>query len=327
MSAMLPHLQSFLTAGLVLVAVSAGLWASVAGRAAAAERHRTRLARYAPPVSARGRAGQARGEDVVHREVSEMIARRRNAGRFSFRVHLDRAGVAWPTWTAPLLCLALVALAGSGAVLADLAVLPAALFGAATGPALFLLFLRLRQARRMKAMERDFPGALDIIVRGVKSGLPLVDCLRIVAREISDPLGGEFSRMIEQQGHGLPLAEAMDRMAARIPLAEVNFFAIVIGLQSRTGGRLGESLDNLVSVLRARIQLRAKVRSMSAEAKASGGIIGSLPVVVTALISVTSPHYIGLLFSEPLGNVVLVASAIWMLIGVLVMAKMIRIEV
>ncbi len=321
-----PFLLAALTGTLVLVAVSSAVWALAAGRAAVAERRRKRLARYAPPVAARA-ASRGRGEDEVRRHASEILARRRGAGRVSIRMLLDRAGLGWPSWTAPALCALLTVLASLAALLADLALVPAALFGAATGPGALVLFLKVRQARRLKAISRDFPTALDIIVRGVKSGLPLIDCLRIVSREAPEPLRGEFARLLEQQSYGLPLSDAVDRMAARVPISEVNFFAIVIGLQSRTGGRLSESLDNLVSVLRARVQLRAKIKSMSSEAKASGGIIGALPAVVSALVWLTSPQYIGLLFTEPLGNVVLVASGLWMLLGVLVMAKMIRIEV
>jgi tight adherence protein B len=111
-----------------------------------------------------------------------------------------------------------------------------------------------------------------------------------------------------------------------VPLTEANFFAIVIGLQTKTGGRLSESLENLVSVLRARVQLRAKIRSMSSEAKASGGIIAALPVVVTVLVYITSPQYIGLLFTETIGNLVLIGSAVWMMIGVFVMRAMIQFD-
>lgn len=321
-----PFFQALLTAGLVLIAVSTGIWSTVAGRAAAAERYRKRLSRHVSPISSDS-IGRKPREEEVRRHAREILSRRRGTGRLSFRVLLDQAGLGWPTWIVPILCLVLIAIAGLGALMVDLAVIPAALFGAGTGPATFVLFLRMRQASRKKAVEKDFPGALDIIVRGVKSGLPLIDCLRIVAREVRDPLGAEFARMIDQQSHGIALADVVDRMAARIPLPEVNFFAIVIGLQSRTGGRLSESLDNLVSVLRARVQLRAKIKSMSSEAKASGGIIAALPVVVTGLVYLTSPQYIGLLFSEPIGNLVLVGSGVWMLIGVLVMAKMIRIDV
>lgn len=320
-----PILLSAFTAALVLIAVSAAIWAALSGRVASREHHARRLTQHVPPLGGDGRHKRS-AEDEVRRQASAIKARRRGSGGLSFRVALSQAGLAWASWVVPLVVLALVMLLGAVAHLAGLAPALAGIFGVATGPALFLLFLRIRRAKRKKAMEKDFPAALDIIVRGVKSGLPLVDCLRIVSREIPDPLRSEFALMIEQQGHGLSVAEAVDRLADRVPLSEANFFAIVIGLQTKTGGRLAESLDNLVSVLRARVQLRAKIRSMSSEAKASGGIIAALPVVVSVLVYITSPQYIGLLFSEPIGNVVLVGSALWMLIGVLVMSKMIRFD-
>ena len=315
----------FLIAGLVLVAVAAGVWGIFAGRIGEREWQRRRLQRYAPPVGAGARRDSA-GEEEVHRSAKAIVARRRTGRGLSVSIALQQAGLLWPVWAVPIIVLVLVALLGGGARLLGLSPIIAALFGVATGPGLFLMFLRVRRARRMKVMEKHFPAALDIIVRGVKSGLPLNDCLRVVSREIADPLGSEFARMVEQQGHGVPIAEAVDRLADRVPLSEANFFAIVIGLQTKTGGRLAESLDNLVSVLRARVQLRAKIRAMSSEAKASGGIIAALPVVVTILVYVTSPSYISLLFSEPVGNVVLIGSAIWMLIGVFVMRKMIAFD-
>ena len=320
-----PLVLPFLIAGLVLVAVAAAIWSIFAGRVAERDRHRRRLQRYAPAVSQNGRRERS-AEDEVHRSAKAILARRRTSKGQSFRLALRQAGLPWPAWMVPVVVAVLALLLGSGARLAGLSPIAAGLFGLATGPGLFLVFLRVRRARRKKAMEKDFPSALDIIVRGVKSGLPLNDCLRIVSREIPDPLGSEFARMVEQQGHGLPIAEAVDRLADRVPLAEANFFAIVIGLQTKTGGRLAESLDNLVSVLRARVQLRAKIRSMSSEAKASGGIIAALPVVVATLVYITSPAYISLLFTEAIGNVVLIGSAIWMLIGVFVMRKMIAFD-
>ncbi len=320
-----PIILSSLTAALVLIAVSAAIWAALSGRVAAKERHARRLNQYAPPIGGDVRHKRS-AEDEVRRHASAIKASRRRSGGLSFRIALRQAGLTWPSWVVPLVVVGLVTLLGTIARLAGLSPFVAGIFGLATGPALFLLFLRIRRAKRKKAMEKDFPAALDIIVRGVKSGLPLLDCLRIVSREVSDPLRSEFARMVEQQGHGLSVSEAVDRLADRVPLTEANFFAIVIGLQTKTGGRLAESLDNLVSVLRARVQLRAKIRSMSSEAKASGSIIAALPVVVSVLVYITSPQYIGLLFSEPIGNVVLVGSAIWMLIGVFVMRKMIQFD-
>lgn len=324
MIALDPALLSIFTAALVLIAVSAATWAALAGRVAARGRIVRRLNRYVPPLG--GHAHKRSAEDEVRRQASAIRARRRSSGGLSVRIALKRAGLTWAPWVVPLVVLGLMVLLGALARLAGLAPAISGILGVTTGPALFLLFLRYRRGKRKKAMEKDFPGALDIIVRGVKSGLPLVDCLRIVSREVPDPLRSEFARMVEQQGHGLSISEAVDRLADRVPLTEVNFFAIVIGLQTKTGGRLAESLDNLVMVLRSRVQLRAKIRSMSSEAKASGGIIAALPVVVSLLVYITSPQYIGLLFSEPIGNVVLVGSAFWMLIGVFVMRKMIQFD-
>lgn len=325
MSGLDPVILSALTAGLALIAVTAGIWASVSGRVAARERRDRRLKQYAPSLGGAVR-NRHETDDEVHRHAAAIKARRRSSGGLSFRLALSQAGLEWPSWVVPLVVAGLVALLSAAALLAGIAPFAAMIFGVATGPTVLLLFLRVRKAKRRTAMEKDFPAALDIIVRGVKSGLPLTDCLRIVSREVSDPLRSEFARMVQQQSHGLSVSEAVDRLADRVPLIEANFFAIVIGLQTKTGGRLAESLDNLVSVLRARVQLRAKIRSMSSEAKASGGIIAALPVVVSILVSLTSPQYMGLLFSESIGNVVLVGSAFWMLIGVLVMRKMIQFD-
>lgn len=325
MSGLDPRLLPFLVAGLAVVAVAALVWSVLAGQAARRDGYRRRLQRHAPQLGRGGRR-EASAEDEVRRNAKAIKSRRRASGGLSSGIALRQAGLDWPSWTVPVIVVVLVALLGGGARFAGLSQLFAAGFGLATGPGLFLLFLRLRRARRKKAMEKEFPGALDIIVRGVKSGLPLNDCLRIVSREVADPLRSEFARMVEQLGHGLSVSEAVDRLADRVPLTEANFFAIVIGLQTRTGGRLAESLDNLVSVLRARVQLRAKIRSMSSEAKASGMIIAALPVVVSVLVYITSPDYIGLLFSERIGNVVLVGSAIWMSLGVLAMRKMIQFD-
>lgn len=320
-----PARVPILLAGLVLVAVSAGIWATFSGGMAERDRQRRRLRRYAAPAILAGQQKDST-EDEVRRKANAILVRRRAGRGQSLGLSLRQAGLSWPAWVAVLVVISLALLIGGGSRLLGLSPAFAGLFGIATGPAAFLFFLRVRRNRRKTAMEKDFPAALDIIVRGVKTGLPLNDCLRMVSREIADPLGAEFGKMVEQQSHGLPIAEAVDRLADRVPLSEANFFAIVIGLQTKTGGRLAESLDNLVSVLRARVQLRAKIKSMSAEAKASGGIIGALPVVVTLLVYVTSPAYIGLLFSEPIGNIVLIVSGLWMFIGVLVMRKMIAFD-
>jgi tight adherence protein B len=153
-----------------------------------------------------------------------------------------------------------------------------------------------------------------------------VDCLKIVASEAQEPVRSEFKTLVQDQTLGMPLDEAVQRLPDRVPLTEATFFAIVIAIQSRTGGSLSEALGNLSKVLRERKKMQAKVKAMSSEAKASGGIIAALPVIVGVLVYFSSPQYISLLFTTAIGNVVLIGCAFWMLIGVLVMRKMINFD-
>jgi tight adherence protein B len=167
---------------------------------------------------------------------------------------------------------------------------------------------------------------VDIVVRGVKAGLPLLDCMKMITAEAPEPLKSEFRAIIETQAIGIPLGEACGKLYERMPVAEANFFGIVIAIQQKAGGNLAEALGNLSRVLRDRKKMKGKIQAMSQEAKASASIIGALPLAVMALVWITSPQYINLLFSEPLGNIMLAASAMWMSIGVLVMKKMINFD-
>lgn len=181
--------------------------------------------------------------------------------------------------------------------------------------------------RRQSAFIEELPNAVEVIVRGVKAGLPLNDCLRMIASEAKEPLRSEFRSVIEAQSIGIPIDEAIGRMYERMPLPEANFFAIVIAIQSKAGGNLSEALGNLARVLRDRKKMRAKIQAMSMEAKASASIIGSLPIIVMLLVYLTSPDYISILWTDPKGQIVLGASALTMLAGVMVMKKMISFDI
>lgn len=181
--------------------------------------------------------------------------------------------------------------------------------------------------RRMKKFLDEFPNALDIMVRSIKSGLPLNDALRLIAMEGQEPVKSEFRRVVESQQLGLSIPEACARMNNSIPLQEVKFFAIVIAIQAQAGGNLSEALGNLSRVLRERRKMKGKVQALSMEAKASAVIIGSLPFVVALLVSITSRQYIMPLFEDPRGNIILLGSAVWMLLGILVMRKMINFDI
>lgn len=188
-------------------------------------------------------------------------------------------------------------------------------------------FVDFRRKRRMDKFIEEMPNAVDVIVRGVKAGLPIGDCLKIISMEATEPVRSEFKRIVESQALGLPLTEAVEKLPERIPLPEANFFATVIAIQQQAGGNLSEALGNLSRVLRERKKMRGKIKAVSMEAKASAGIIGSLPIIVTALIYLTSPGYIMMLFTEPAGNIILGVSAMWMSIGVLVMKRMINFDI
>lgn len=188
-------------------------------------------------------------------------------------------------------------------------------------------FIAFRRKRRIKQFVDELPNAVDIIVRGIKSGLPLNDCLRIIANEAREPVKTEFRQIIETQTLGVTTGDACMKLFERMPVQEANFFGIVIQIQQKAGGNLSETLGNLSRVLRERKKMRAKINAVSMEAKASAGIIGSLPVIVTLLVYITSPNYIMILFNSLVGNVIIFGSLIYMLIGILVMRKMINFDI
>jgi len=182
-------------------------------------------------------------------------------------------------------------------------------------------------SRRQNKFLDEFPNALDVIVRSIRSGLPLNDAIRLIATEGTEPVKSEFRRIVESQQVGLSVSEACARMTNQMPLQEVNFFAIVIAIQSQAGGNLSEAIGNLSKVLRDRKKMKAKVKALSMEAKASAVIIGALPFIVALLVYLTSPQYMMVLFTDPRGHFIMGFSAVWMSIGIFVMRNMINFDI
>lgn len=206
---------------------------------------------------------------------------------------------------------------------------PVSLIGGAVLGGLVLprwLLTRMCKTRTKKFLE-EFPNAIEAIVRGIRSGLPLNDCFRLVANEAKDPVRSEFRSVVEAQTMGISIGDATARIFDRVPTAEVNFFAIVIQIQSKSGGNLGEILHNLSKVIRDRKKLRDKVGAMSMEAKSSAGIIGALPFAVGGLVYFGSPDYITLLWTTSSGKLAMGAAAFIMFVGAMVMRAMINFEV
>jgi len=188
-----------------------------------------------------------------------------------------------------------------------------------------LTLSRLR-ARRIKRYIEVLPSALDIIVRGIRAGLPLGDTLRIIAQEAQEPVRSEFRKVVEQQQLGISVPEACAKMALRVPATETNFFAIVIEIQSKAGGNLSEAIGNLSKTVRDRKKMKGKIGAMSMEALASAAIIGAVPFLVTGALYVSAPDYMGLLFRTNHGRVILVIAMSWMTIGAAMMKKMINFD-
>jgi tight adherence protein B len=317
-------------ASIVLAAVAAGglayvfVYPLLSGEARAEKRHKAVIGEGERRVEKVGRGGDRR--EQIAQSLKEIEEREKNRNKLSLEQRIAQAGLTWSKGRFFMisavagLTLGLVLfstsgnpmLAGAGAFVAGLG-----------APRWFLGFMK---KRRLTKYLDELPNAIDVIVRGIRSGLPLGDCLRIIASEAQEPVKSEFRYLVEQQTLGLSIGEAVAKLYDRVPVAESNFFAIVIGIQQKSGGNLAETLGNLSRVLRDRRKMKQKIIAMSMEAKASASIIAALPFVVGLLTYITSPTYIELLWITFTGKMMLCVSAVWMTFGVLVMRKMINFD-
>ncbi len=290
-----------------------------------AERRRESVAR-AEPVARIARGAQKSRREQVEETLKQIETKQKTNQRASLAARITQAGLAWSKRQF------LIGSAGLGVfvfvllLLGGIGILPALGFGFAAAFGVPYWVLSYMKKRRETRFLNNFPDAVDVIVRGIKAGLPLLDCLRVIANETQEPVKGEFRTIIETQTIGVPLGEACAKLYERMPVAEANFFGIVISIQQKAGGNLSEALGNLSRVLRDRKKMKAKIQAMSMEAKASATIIGSLPVAVGLLVYITSPNYIELLWTHPLGQLMILGCAVWMSMGVLVMRKMINFD-
>lgn len=182
-------------------------------------------------------------------------------------------------------------------------------------------------AKRLKLFTVNFPDAIELMVRGLRSGLPITETLGIVSSEISGPVGIEFRAVSDKMKIGLTMESALQETADRLGTAEFQFFVITLAIQRETGGNLAETLSNLADVLRKRAQMKLKIRAMSSEAKASAMIVGALPFIVFTLVYLLNPGYMGGFFSDERLIVAGLGAMVWMGIGVAVMAKMVNFEI
>jgi tight adherence protein B len=294
------------------------------------------LARYTAPVGDTvARTAGMTADSRVHALAKSVLGQETAAGRIATLAlrwlaawsELRQTGGA--TQSRKVVVATVVAFATSLAVgawlhLALPLLLPVALLGAVAGQWATMHTLR---KRLQQAFLRDFADAVDIIVRGVRAGMPVGECLRMVSHDCRPPLNHLFGLVVQEQALGTTLEEALHRFSSRMPVPEVRLFVTVLSIQAKTGGGLAEALANLSGVLRARRRLRLRIRAISAEAKSSAMIIGAMPFVLGIVLYFASPNYIALLFTHPVGQSVLWACGAWMLIGTFVMRRMIDLRI
>jgi tight adherence protein B len=300
----------------------------LSGERMAEKRQETVVVRTGVPVrpSAQRAGTQKSRREQVEGSLKEIEQRRSKAKSPSLSVRIGQAGLSWSQQKYLIISGVLGVLGFLVALGLNAGLLGAAGMAFAGAFGLPRWLLKFLKKRREAQFLKHFPDAVDVIVRGIKAGLPLLDSIRVITNDSPEPVCSEFRAIVETQGFGLPLGEACIKLYERIPVAEANFFGIVISIQQKAGGNLSEALGNLSRVLRDRKKMKAKIQAMSMEAKASAAIIGSLPPAVMTLVYLTSPHYIELLWTESLGRMMLAASAAWMFFGVMVMRKMINFD-
>jgi tight adherence protein B len=281
------------------------------------------------------RAGQRGNESDAARkrsventllESADLAAAKVKKAKPSLTARLRQAQISWSKNRYYGVCAGVAAVVCLPILFAGFGKLPAIGFGLSAGLLLPHWYVNFKRRRHFKRFTASLADAVDIVVRGVKVGLPLNECFKIVAREARSPVKEQFQLIVEDQLVGMPLADATERLSERVPISEARFLSIVIAIQSRSGGSLAETLGNLSNVLRDRQKMFDKIKALSSESKASAYIIASLPLFVIGALSVISPSYIALLFTERTGHIVLIACVLTMIAGTLVMRKMINFD-
>jgi tight adherence protein B len=322
-------MQALALASLAAVAIGGIAWVFLYPLLSGEKKAESRRATVAKsePVAARNvDKNQRSRREQVEGTLKDLEARRAKEKRIPLSVRLTQAGLNWSTQKFTVVSAVLAAVIFAAAMFGGGGLLGAAGLAFAGGFGLPRWALGFLKKRREQAFLRALPDAVDVIVRGIKAGLPLFDSIKVVAADAPEPLKSEFLAIIETQAIGMPLGEACARLFQRMPLPEANFFGIVVAIQQKSGGNLSEALGNLSKVLRDRKKMAEKIQAMSMEAKASAGIIGAMPPAVMTIVYITTPDYISLLWTHPTGQLMLVGCVVWMTIGTLVMKKMINFD-
>jgi tight adherence protein B len=295
-----------------------GIFLSVAGRNAARGDLRRRL-------SKRDRAVEPHAALVKSRRQRSLSPQ----GEYTMpMIWLNRlivqSGVTWGAAGLPLIFAAFTATLFVLLVLAGANPILAALFGLAAGACLPLLYLLTLRNRRRRGFEAQLPEAIDILVRSLKAGHPVSAAIRMVVRELPDPIGTEFAIAADELTYGLDLETAVQNISTRVGQQDLALVVVAIGIQTKSGGNLAEILGNISKMIRERLRLRLKVKALSAEARFSALVLSILPFALFGLLLIIAPHFYGDVWTAPTVKPMLIGTALWMLIGNLVMYRMAR---
>ncbi len=262
----------------------------------------------------------------VEDTLKELERRQKNSNKPPLQTRIAQAGLTWTNRKFYIISAVLGVIGFLMPLIMGLSLLPAAACAVAFGLGIPQWLLNFLKKRRMVAFLNELANSVDVIVRGVKAGLPLGDCMRIIATEAQEPVRSEFRFIVEQTTLGIPLHEAVMKLYERMPVPEANFFCIVVSIQQKAGGNLSETLGNLSKVLRDRKKMKSKIVALSQEAKSSAAIIACLPPAVMFFVYISTPQYISLLWTTDMGRLLLAVCLFWMFTGVMVMRKMINFD-
>jgi tight adherence protein B len=259
-------------------------------------------------------------DSKVEAQMRKAVASRRN-------IRLAKTGKNWVLKQYLYASVAIALILFVGLLIKGLPLLLALCLGLIIGFGLPHLVVGFLIKKRIKMFTANFPDAIELLVRGLKSGLPVGETINIVAKEIPGPVGEEFKLVSEKVKIGKPMEDALQETADRLGTAEFQFFVITLAIQRETGGNLAETLAGLADVLRKRAQMKMKIRAMSSESKASAYIVGSLPFFVFGMIWMVNQKYLAGFFYEPRLMVAGLVGAAWMSAGVFIMSKMVSFEI
>jgi tight adherence protein B len=310
-------------AGVGLVFAGVGSGSGKAAKRVQAVAQKGKNSRQAAALRPAGSADAAQRRKQLQRTLQEHEKQRR-AAAFDAAGQLRRAGLTMDVKVFWMISAGIGLVGFVMALMLRLNPVVALMAGFVAGAGLPLWFVGMLAKRRNAKFAMAFADAVDIIVRGLRSGLPLHDCLKVIGKESPEPLSGEFRRLVESLSMGMTLDQGLEKMYERLPAPELRFFAIVLSIQQKTGGNLGEALSNLSNVLRGRRMMREKIKALSSEAVSSAAVIGCLPPGVAGLLSVVNPRYLEVMFTDPRGHMMLAGGAVVMGMGTMVMRKMIN---